>query len=378
MDERLANWLPLYNDTCPDPGLQAYVRLSGENRSVARGFIWIGMLLACEQAVHAFTLFARARAPLTVRLYTSPFKLPTGIALAWVVFTALSIFLVGLTFRSNAAVLMKTLHVGAEALFLILICMSFGFNIVAGLAALLVLVVLPMTITLPCTETITLAASSGLILDAVNFLVYAWYGLTQPDNNILWLYIGGLGWHALYLITFLGVMRWVELSDESRTAWRVAGMYFNIIAIEFFLVALRRSLLNTTTRRRPIKELLSIIDEPVVVWTKKGLQIGNAHMLTAENRTVRVFEPNYTIYSPSGLRYFFDPLYLLLGSVQCHTDGEDIIVRYALACAFGYIAPVKTSTRIDENVGIIIDWYIVRLWYWVCIVIVGAGVGTFS
>ena len=115
----ISSWLPSFDSQCPDVALQAYTEMTDENKLLPRILIWVGMLVSLEQAWHATTLLMKAKvSDLTVSIGISPrFHPPLLTTLLWVVFTAVSIFLIGITFRSNAAVLSKTLHVTSEASF---------------------------------------------------------------------------------------------------------------------------------------------------------------------------------------------------------------------------------------------------------------------
>lgn len=368
MGEALSSWLPGFNRTCPDPGLRAYSQLDESHKFPARVIMWIGMLIACEQVTHAIALLLTSRRAIRLRSSFSPFRLSVGVALAWAVFTSLSIFLVGFTFRSNAAILVKSLHVATETIFLIMILVSFGFTVLASLAALLVLIILPMTLTLPCSETILMAASSGLVLDALNFLVYAWYGVTNPNDPVLWLYIAGLGWHAMYLVTFLGVMRWENLDGLGRVYFRIAGMYFNLVAVEFFLAAIRACLLVTASGRQNLKDWLNEFDsdllrQPLCVWTGQGLRLLGP---VGQSTQVNAFEPNRTAYTPRGFVRACNALFILLGQLKLDTTGDVTTVRHSLACAYGYIKPYTIERINDVRVehAYVVSWMQIRVAFW--------------
>ena len=185
-------------------------------------------------------------------------------------------FLIGITFRSNAAVLSKTLHVTSEAFFLAAITVAFGLPVIAGAVIVTSVVTLLLTLTMPCFETIEVAARTGMVLDAINFLSYAWYGLTRPNDYQLWTFIWGLGFHALYLIAAITVSR-EHGSPELLLGLRIIGLYANIIASEFFLLVARRELgLATSGRVKSIKawqNMLKDVNTPLCIWTTRGLRV---------------------------------------------------------------------------------------------------------
>ena len=103
-------------------------------------------------------------------------------------FTSLSILLVGLTWRASSAVLAKTLHVIAEACFLVfpMLCIRICDRCSSSADSLHRSLVRP-----PFDSTIEFASLCGIVLDSSNYLAYAWYGMTQPDNEDLWTTIHG-------------------------------------------------------------------------------------------------------------------------------------------------------------------------------------------
>ena len=369
----LASWLMSYQDTCPDPALLAYDALTEPERRLPRFFIWIGAFVAIEQVVHALTLALGARRlPFGVR--TQPFRFPTGLALAWVVFTAMSIVLVALTFRSNAAVLAKTVHVVIEGLFLVLLSAAFGYRVFGAIAGFFLLTGLLMVLALPCSETILYAASSGLVLDAINFLAFAWFGLTRPDDRQLWLLIWGFGWHAMYLLTMLGVMRWYELTAHSKIAWRICGLYFNVVASELLLAASRRELRVAAGGLVRLKEWVAehdeaeLADDPLCLWTVDGVRLLGPPPPEHEVRTASAFRPGRTAFTLRALPKAVGVLVPLLGSEvrYVRTDATVTRLEYSVLCAYGWIRPtiVRGVNRSPAERALVISWGMVRAVYW--------------
>ena len=239
---KLASWMSEVSDVCPDEGLEAYSTFDEGSKILPRMVIWIGILLGFEQATQAIVTAIAFKVPLRLRMQTLPkFELPIALVLLWVLFTSLSIAMVGLTFRSAAAILVKTLHVATETLFLVSLLFAFGFPFVAASAIVFVVCVASMVITLPCQNMVGYAATGGLVLDSVNFLSLAWYGIASPDDVVLWTLIGGFGWHALYLLSYLVIKRW-HVGVITLVWVRIFGMVCNLIASEFLLHAARLAL----------------------------------------------------------------------------------------------------------------------------------------
>ena len=379
----LASWMHHFSTTCPDPGLKAFQVLPESEIRFPRIAIWIGLLIAAEQATHAVVLAVTARRPLKIfNTRTKPYELPVGLALIWVIFTALSIFLVAMTFRSNAAILAKSLHVAAEAGLLILISAAFGFHVFSGMVALLVIIVLLLVFTLNCEDTVAFAASSGLILDAANFLVYAWFGFSRPNDRILWLLIGGLGWHGMYLLTQLEVMRWTFLETIVKLWCRIFGLYFNLIADEFVLSACRHALIDTRFGTLDLKEWVAAKDEtdttPYCLWTSRGLRLLGPVPEGADCR-VYAFEPHRTAYTPAVFYYAVNAYWPMVGEVRYRREGRSTLVREAVCCAFGWMRPraIVDINSIPVERAYVLSWNQVRGAYWICLIIAGVILGNY-
>ena len=378
-----AEWIHQFNATCPDPGLDSYLQLDGAARAVPRTLIWIGALIALEQCSHAamIALSARRRRVAWWRFEVTPrFVLPIALALLWAFFTALSIFMVPVTFRSNAAVLAKTLHVAVEASFLILLASAFGYNFLAAIAATLVIIDLVMVLALPCADTIMLAAMSGLVLDAVNFLAYAWYGVFRPDDALLWTLIGGLGWHAFYLVTYVGIQRWEFLSNLARISMRVIGMLANLIADEFFLAAARQCLNLSNDVCIDIRRWKGRkFDPPRAVWTRQGLRLIGDVINDGKPHVIDMHSPNRTGYMLSSSWRMLCALWpLSSGSIEYTRRGAVTTLRYSSLCTFKLFAPeeVVDVQQIDESGPMLVPSFMVfRPILWLALIVVGVGFG---
>jgi hypothetical protein len=382
----LASWLTSFDDTCADPALQAYESSANASRTASRFFIWLGVALASEQAVHAITLALGAQ-KLRFRVRVEPFQIPSGLTLAWVVFTALSIVLTALTWRSSAAVLAKTFHVLTEAIFLVFMLVEFGYRTAGGTAGSLVLIGVLMALSLPCRESITYAASSGLALDAVNFLVYAWYGLTRPKDAQLWLLIWGFGWHALYLVTMLGVMRWSSLQDSVKLAWRICGLYFNVIASECFLLAVRRELrvadggvvrLDAWAASFSGDDLNGV---PLCVWTSEGVRLLDPLSLSPRRSVcVDTHIPGRTAYAPGASAMMLRGIFpSLRNSSRFARTKDGVRVDAALLCGYGWTPPRNATGGALQlpDKAYVLSWNVVRAVYWLLALSVAAFISAF-
>lgn len=373
----LSSWLYVFDDTCPDEGLLAFQRLDAATARAPRVAIWIGLLLAAEQAVHVAVVALTSRAPLQYRMRVVPeFSLASGAALLWSLFTALSILLVSATFRSSAAVLAKILHVASEAYFLVLLSSAFGMYSASGIVVVFVVCVVLFGVSLPCDETIGVAATGGLALDSANFLAYATLGLSRPDDPVLWLLIGGFGWHALYLVTFVGVNVWV-MGDAARTWFRVAGMAFNIVAIEFVLAAAKRALRLGASGEVDLKEWHESFDDEElrVVWTRDGIRLLGV-LAEGETRSASTHEPHRTAYAEGALWRSVFAVLPSGGKVSCTRVGSDASVRTGFLCSLGCrpAAVVRDVSRGPERARVL-SWTDVRRVYWLCLVALGVVLG---
>lgn len=379
----LSSWLSSFTETCPDPALEGYASLSDADRYPFRIVMWIGILIAIEQIVHASVLALSSRKKLTFRVKIVPFALPTALALSWVVFTALSIVMVGLTFRSGAAILAKAVHVMVEGLFLAFLASAFGYFVFSGAAVFLIVSAVTLTLTLPCSETIHIAAGSGLFLDAINLLAYALYGLSFPNDTTLWLLIWGLGWHAMYLITQVGVMRWDTLSISSKLWYRISGMFFNLIASEFFLAAVRRTILVAKSGIVPLETWRKEFERdslPLPVWTSDGLRLLGTLPENVETRLF-AFEPNRAAYTLGGSKYAINAFLPFSGEYFVRVQNGMARIQSSILCYYRRGAVEERTAdiqRIRDKAGYVIGWMHIRGFYWVILVATGWLVGSFN
>lgn len=376
----ISNFLYVFNDTCPDPALEGYARLTEAQQVGPRVVVWIGLLIAAEQISHAIVLASTLRRPFVFDLRITPqFQLPTLFALLWAFFTSMSVFLVAVTFRAGSAVLAKALHVFSEAAFLVLLLNRFGYFLLSGIVALVVGLVLLIAFSHDCAETIDITASSGMILDAINFLCFLCFGVTRPDDRVLWLLIAGLAWHTLYLLTFVGVQVW-QMDDLTRMAYREAGMIFNIVAVEFFFAA---SVATDLTMRAwgtvRLKEWLQLFPENTVlpVWTGRGLRL-LGRIPEGQTITLNSYQPFRSAYTPRGFLYAVCALFPLGGQLTVQKDGTDARVRTAFLCAF-CLPPVRIANvgQVPRETAYVFSWNQIRVIYWLILAIIGAIVGTY-
>lgn len=368
----VASWLPTYNTICPDVGLKAYDAMSDSEKVIPRIFLWVGILLAFEQAVHAAALFVRSPVEkLKIRVGVVPnFVPPLFTVLAWVLFTSLSIVLIGITFRSSAAILAKTLHVFAEALFLIALSSAFNYNTVAGMVGVIALIALLLVLSLPCTESIEFASRSGMALDAINFLSYAWYGFSLPNDKRLWLFIWALGCHVIYLLTAITVSR-DHGSDNLLVGLRVIGLYANIIASELFLVLARRELRLDVSGNVNLQvwseNEVECEDDMLCVWSQKGIHvIGN---LVECPRTISPFALGKTAYTEGTEKLMLFASFPLIQSAHCDTTTNTI--SFALLCAYNRISTLPVFDNINElKTGFVLGWWHVRIGYQLIVIMI--------
>ena len=272
------------------------------------------------------------------------------------------------------------MHVAVEASFLILLASAFGYNFIAALATLLVIVDLVMVVALPCADTILLAAMSGLVLDAVNFLAYAWYGVFRPDDTTLWTLIGGLGWHAFYLVTYLGIQRWKFLSDSARVSMRIVGMVANLVADEFFLAAARQRLDLTNDVFVDVRQWKTTrFDPPRAVWTRQGLRLVGEVVDDGKPHVINLHSPNCNGYMPSSSWRMLCALWpFSSGSVEYTRKGPITTLRYSFLCTFKLLRSeeVVDVQQIDESGLMFVPSFMVfRPIFWLVLAIVGVGIG---
>lgn len=364
----VATWLPNYEIVCPDVGLKAYSAMPDGEKVLPRIFLWIGILLALEQAVHAIALLVRSPAQkLRVRVSVVPaFAPPLLTTLAWVLFTSLSIVLIGVTFRSSAAILGKTLHVFAEAVFLIGLTSAFNYTTVAGMVGVVATIAVLLVLSLPCTESIEFASRAGMALDAINFLSYAWYGFSLPDDKQLWLFIWALGCHVIYLLTAITVSR-DHGSDDLLVGLRIVGLYANILASELFLMLSRRELRldvsGAVDLQRWRDSELETEGDILCVWSQDGIHVlGN---VVDCPRIISPFALGKTAYTEEAQRLMLFACFPLVQSAHCDMANGPTKISFALLCAFNRLATLPASDNIHtlHDTAFVLGWWHVRMGY---------------
>lgn len=352
--------------SCPDRGLQSIQEFDYPN--VWALLAWIGIFVAAEQAVHAVMLGFKVR-DLKYRTRVSPFQFPTFLGLLWVFFTSLSIMLVGLTWRSNAAILAKSLHVVSEALFFVQLCYEFGFVFLSAFSFTTVMIILTMTLTLPCVTTVGVASISGIVLDSTNFLAYAFYGLSEPNNAKLWTAIAAFGAHALYLLSFIIVQN-ADISNVLLAGFRILGMVFNIIASEIFLRLVQKihypDFQGVYTKTQDW--LIGHSDKVVLVWDSFSPNIVGFE--GKQEVQIYPFDPYTTAYTRPSL-IMLGALMPMIGKVKVsHEDKALLRLQWSIFFAFCFQTTVAKRNSLPGNIYVL-DWNYLRIPYQVFAVLLG-------
>lgn len=219
--------LPLWDDaSCPDVAMQFMDGHTAFMPIVAAGVAW-----SAEQTVWAGVLLARV-GEMGARSSFGPYRPGLLLVWLWAFFTAASVTLVGVTWRSDAAVLAKTLHVATEAAFLWQILARRGFHVASSLVAATVFYALAFAVTMPCEVSLVLATTAGFVLDSANFVAHLLIGSPR-------LVLYAFACHALYLGLYFSLFM-LGLGDEVGGSLRSAGMLFNLVAVEFAMEHVRR------------------------------------------------------------------------------------------------------------------------------------------
>ena len=342
---------------CPDRGLRAISEIPEPN--FLNVIAWLGIFLSIEQATHVVVIFLHSPKKINFVTKVNPFVFPSGLALLWVFFTASSHILVGLTWRSNVAVLTKVLHVAVEATFLVQLLINFGFYILSGFSLLLVSIILFMSLTLPCSSTIEIASFSGIVLDSINYLSYVYLGFSKQRNTTLWLAIAAFGFHVLYLLSFIGVQKW-EMINEFRGSFRLSGMIFNLIASEIFIRIVQNIQYGSIPFKIKTKDWLMKYNL-VSIWTKQGVIIKG--FVGPQTQQVNLFNPyttGFVSFFPAIINCFIPILGTSLISVY---DDKNLKIHWSVLCAFCIKSIVpKHFENIPEEVYVL-KWNHVRLFY---------------
>ncbi len=236
--------LPIVNVTrCPDRGLESLYELNDPKLDL---YTWLIILISLEQIVTLSIIGIRSYRKLTFfTTNTLTFcSLPTALILWWSLFTSASVALVGLTMRGNVSVLTKTIHVFSEAMFLVTFLTSINLTILSGIVFSVILFMILWVLSIPeCINSVSLAVSLGVVLDFANFFSYLLLAFRQNENNNLWTFVHGLGWHALYLSLFIAIHLW-DIPQWVLGLLRLTGAVFNIISVELFILLLKRILID--------------------------------------------------------------------------------------------------------------------------------------
>jgi hypothetical protein len=371
----LSSWLDHFSDTCPDEGLQSYTTLSEGSQRLPRTIIWIGVLWAFEQSLRAVLVaFQLPRPSLRfVMRFRPTFALPTALVLLWVFFTALSIIMVGLTFRSSAALLVKTFHVATETTFLVTLLVAFRFDVFAAAAIVFVTAVMSMVFTLPCEEMVGYASTGGLILDSINFLALSWYGLSRPDDSTLWTLIGGFGWHSLYLLTYLVIKKW-KVSAIGLVWFRIAGMIFNIVASEFLLRAVALSQPDRRTGWMDTRTWLAADEAPAVLWCNGRAWLRRKSAANTDADVVPTHAADRTAYATKDV-YRAWHVFLLTGGVL--TTAGTQVTRSVLCSPIGGTASIDDAERAPCTRVFVVPTAWVRIVWWTILAATGVVLGAF-
>tara|TARA_B110000008_G_C16948528_1_gene555459 strand:- start:15 stop:1205 length:1191 start_codon:yes stop_codon:yes gene_type:complete len=358
---------------CPDAGLRALSNL--DTNSFPIFLAWIGIFISIEQSIHVITLFTQSylsrviSVPLTFTTKIHPYTFPTGLALLWVFFTSLSHILVSLTWRSNVAVLTKGLHILIEALFFTQLILNFDYYFVSSATLTIVIIILFMILSLPCSATIEIASFSGIFLDSLNFLSLLFLGLTKNENIVIWTAIRAFGFHVVYLLTFIGIQKW-HMNDELRSGFRLLGMASNIIASEIFIRLTHFLLYGRTTFYTTVKELKKN-KKVVCIWTNDGLYIDSDDMI--HNEKINVFDmytTGYTLGNKKAILGIFQPF---IGTcIISYHNHNTFRLRWSLLCAFHFTSFAKKNTLCQEDTVIKINWSFLRILYQIIATFVGS------
>ena len=291
--------IPIVNVTrCPDRGLESLYELNDPKLNL---YTWLIILVSLEQVVTLSIIGLRSYGKLT--FFTSDTltycKLPTALILWWSVFTSASVALVGLTMRGNVSVLTKTIHVFSEAMFLVTFLTSINMTMLSGIVFSVILFMILWVLSIPdCLNSVSLAVSLGVILDFANFFSYLLLAFRQNENNNLWTFVHGLGWHALYLGLFIGIHLWAAPPWFLGTL-RLFGAVFNIIAVELFILLLKRILIdaNLPSGWMKLSEWKSYPNS-TVAWNENGL-------LSVKRDSKPSHNPQESAYTKGALHKFW-------------------------------------------------------------------------
>ena len=323
--------------SCRDLGIQGLADM--DPRSPLYWFVWVGVGLATERLLTTIPLLWRVRDSWTMTVY--PYYSPPYAVLAlWNVFTALSIILVATTFRSSLSVVFKTAHVATEAYFLAFMLYRQRLRIAAATATVAALVVVGFVLSFSCIDTMTIAAVSGLVMDSTNVIVHIIVGFQQPSNTNLWRTIHGFAWHALYLLTYIGIQRW-NISMAARAYLRVFGMLFNNIALYVFVHLLRRVSLPMpgTYRWSEWQQETRKHDLPCIAWRDFDTLVWDG---AEEGELVSLHAPCEVAYAEEAVR-------MSIFNVAWTGWRHAVRMDRTTARIYSWCVPVTTIDRVSTN-----------------------------
>lgn len=373
----LASWLYVYETSCPDKALIAFDQLNDTQKIIPRFAIWIGIMLAFEQLIHASTLVTLPNRPnLTFLFKTHPrFTLPSGLALLWVIFTSLSLAMIPLTFRASTSILMKVLHVAAETTFFGILLWRFGYTLVSSGLMSLIVIVTAISLVEACADAIDLAASCGLVLDSFNFIAYFIFAASRKSDIPLWYVVAGFGWHIVYLVSFISV-NFGTLTPTGLISLRISGMYANLIASEVFLYVVRREFGQTIGGKVNVQEWIRSQNQPVVVWTDAGYNVYNFTAVT-DTQTLLLHQPCKTIYTGSIIWRIPQLLLTTGGILTIQHDNEKHMASKSILCIDFSYTPLTALTYDGPKYGCILSYAHIRIVYAFIAVFVGCMLALF-
>lgn len=362
--------LPILQDTtlmCPDPGLQSIGFLSeqGEGGALQLG-VWIGLAIAFEQSIHVARLVIRDFDKLRFRVTTTEHPdLPTGFMLLWVTFTSLSILTVGLTWRSNVAVLAKTLHVASECLLFVAISLAFSLYTLTSITLVVAVGLVLAALSLPCQSTIATASLAGLTFDTVNFAAYSIFFLSTRSKRVRSVCVA-LGFHFVYLIVLVLSKELPDLSTWDRANLRFLTLPLNIAANEVFLRFVQGEIRPTSPLIRSLHDWTSSTHVPITLWTEDGPSFANVGV---EEAIVTLLDPHTSAFTTP--KWF--TLLLIPFELQAKVSDIGKVWKVHLAILWGYCFTFhlpKVDVSSCGNVYVIQDSYI-RILYQILFALFG-------
>ena len=225
-----------------------------------------------------------------------------------------------------------------------------------------------LVVAIPCEKVVLGASVGGIVLDSINFLAHAYYGVQHPNDAILWTLIGGFGWHALYLLSYVGIMRW-RMAAFGRVSLRIFGMLANNVANEFFLAACRADLYGAGAVAGVVdlrEWAADAADGVLSVWTSSALVV----LRTPEGREVdfHAHAPYRTAYVGLGALRALHVLFPLRGHMRVvRRDATTLDVRESVLCAYCVRGCALDRLPAEVRTGFVPGWTSVRAMYWVCV-----------